>query len=300
MVSTVTTIVRRSAPHSPKVSTKLIEWWAERMLRFLDRSEAELSILLTDDKTIAKLNHDYRKKDRPTDVLSFHFDSTGLPSTLDAGWLLGDIVISLDTAARQATGRKRPLEEELRWLLAHGVLHLIGYDHADPEEKRVMVLWTRKLVRAAGDIPPEFTTASNLKTTSPRRKNPKPATTKAANVSRRKKTKPATVNPANVSRRKNPKPATTKAANVSRRKKTKPATVNPAKVSPQSRERATSKHPASSKQTVLRGTSKTRRTSPFFKPAKESEATVVTASGNRGQRRLKGTKRAIPGIRPRK
>ena len=268
MVSTVTTIVRRSAPHSPKVSTKLIEWWAERMLRFLDRSEAELSILLTDDKTIAKLNHDYRKKDRPTDVLSFHFDSTGLPSTLDAGWLLGDIVISLDTAARQATGRKRPFEEELRWLLAHGVLHLIGYDHADPEEKRVMGLWTRKLVRAAGDIPLEFTTASNLKTTSPQRKDPKPATTKAANVSRRK----------------NPKPATTKAA----------------KASQQSRVRATSTLPAPSKQTVLRGTSKTRRTSSSFMPAKGSWATVVTASGNRGQRRLKGTKRAIPGIRPRK
>jgi probable rRNA maturation factor len=178
MVSTVTTIVRRSAPHSPKVSTKLIEWWAERMLNFVDRGEAELSILLTDDKTIAKLNRDYRKKDRPTDVLSFHFDSTGLNSTLDAGWLLGDIVISLDTAERQALGRKRPLEEELRWLLAHGVLHLIGYDHAEPEEKRVMVLWTRKLVRAAGDIPEELVTASKRKETSPRRKNPKSATSK--------------------------------------------------------------------------------------------------------------------------
>jgi rRNA maturation RNase YbeY len=283
MVSTVTTIVRRSAPHSPKVSTKLIEWWAERMLRFLDRSEAELSILLTDDKTIAKLNHDYRKKDRPTDVLSFHFDSTGLPSTLDAGWLLGDIVISLDTAARQATGRKRPLEEELRWLLAHGVLHLIGYDHADPEEKRVMVLWTRKLVRAAGDIPLEFTTLANLRTTSPGRKNPKPATTK----------------PAKASRRKNPKPTTTKPAKASRRKNPKPATTKPAKASPQSRVHATSKRPAPSKQTVLRGTSKTRRMSSFFKPAKGSGATVVAASGKRGQRRLKGTKRAIPGIRPR-
>jgi rRNA maturation RNase YbeY len=59
------------------------------------------------------------------------------------------VVISLDTAERQASSRKRPLLEEVRFLLAHGVLHLIGYDHAEPVEKREMVAMTRKLVRLA-------------------------------------------------------------------------------------------------------------------------------------------------------
>jgi len=58
-------------------------------------------------------------------------------------------VISLDTAERQARARRRPLIEEVRFLLAHGVLHLVGYDHAEPHEKREMVAMTRKLVRSA-------------------------------------------------------------------------------------------------------------------------------------------------------
>jgi probable rRNA maturation factor len=123
------------------------------MLAALDRSDAELSVLLTDDRKIEALNRQYRDKARPTDVLSFHFEPMGAPAPLEAGWLLGDIVISLDTAARQAQGRKRPLDEEVRWLLAHGLLHLVGYDHATAEDKRVMVNWTQKLVRAAGAAP---------------------------------------------------------------------------------------------------------------------------------------------------
>ncbi|HMA94139.1 MAG TPA: rRNA maturation RNase YbeY, partial [Polyangiaceae bacterium] len=75
-------------------------------------------------------------------------------ASIEADWLLGDVVISLDTAARQADGRKRPLLEEVRWLLAHGVLHLCGYDHASPSEKRTMVNLTRRLVRAAQAVTP--------------------------------------------------------------------------------------------------------------------------------------------------
>ncbi|MGC4070778.1 MAG: rRNA maturation RNase YbeY [Polyangiaceae bacterium] len=149
----MTTICRCDAPKAPKLSTKLIVYWAERMLAALDRADAELSVLLTDDRRIEVLNRQYRDKARPTDVLSFHFEPMGAPAPLEAGWLLGDIVISLETAARQAQGRKRPLDEEVRWLLAHGLLHLVGYDHANAEEKRVMVNWTKKLVRAAGDAP---------------------------------------------------------------------------------------------------------------------------------------------------
>jgi probable rRNA maturation factor len=150
MVGRVTTIVRRNAPASPAISRRLVRLWGDAMLSKLDRYDAELSVLLTDDVTIRKLNCDYRQKDRATDVLSFHFDSSaGATASPHADWLLGDIVISLDTAQRQAVGRKRPLAEEVRWLLAHGLLHLCGHDHANPKEKRVMVAWTRRLVRAA-------------------------------------------------------------------------------------------------------------------------------------------------------
>ncbi|MGE5789176.1 MAG: rRNA maturation RNase YbeY, partial [Myxococcales bacterium] len=68
------TVVRREARKSPTFPSRLIVAWGNAMLACLDRSEAELSVLLTDDASIRVLNRDYRQKDRPTDVLSFHFD----------------------------------------------------------------------------------------------------------------------------------------------------------------------------------------------------------------------------------
>ncbi len=124
------------------------------MLASLGLEDAELSVLLTDDRQIQVLNREHRNKDKPTDVLSFPLDED--PSSSDSPRLLGDVVISLDTAERQARGRGRPLLEEVRFLLAHGLLHLLGHDHGEPEEKRVMVAATRRLVRAAPlpDAPP--------------------------------------------------------------------------------------------------------------------------------------------------
>jgi probable rRNA maturation factor len=148
------------------------------MLAELGLEEAELSVLLTNDAAIHELNLAHRGKDKPTDVLSFpqEFDepkrapakpkspgklvskkaaskksssSKQAPPTFVGPRLLGDVVISLDTAERQARSRKRELHEEVRFLLAHGILHLIGYDHAEPEEKREMDRMTRRLVRAA-------------------------------------------------------------------------------------------------------------------------------------------------------
>jgi len=115
------------------------------MLKALELPRAELSVLLTDDGEIHQLNRDHRHKDKPTDVLAFAMDE----SVADPAGILGDVVISLDTAERQARARRRPLIEEVRFLLAHGVLHLVGYDHAEPGEKREMVAMTRKLVRLA-------------------------------------------------------------------------------------------------------------------------------------------------------
>jgi len=122
---------------------------AERMLRHLGRDEHELSVLLTDDAFIQTLNETHRGKDRPTDVLAFaQNEGEGMPTPLDHG-LLGDVVISLDTAERQARGRKHSLLDEVCFLLAHGILHLVGYDHQTDEEEAVMNAKTSELVASA-------------------------------------------------------------------------------------------------------------------------------------------------------
>jgi probable rRNA maturation factor len=127
------------------VPSRLVTRLGNQMLERLKLPEAELSVLLTDDRAIQILNRDHRQKDKPTDVLAFAMDE----SVPDPAGILGDVVISLDTAARQAKARQRPLIEEVRFLLAHGVLHLVGYDHAEAAEKREMVAMTRQLVRSA-------------------------------------------------------------------------------------------------------------------------------------------------------
>jgi probable rRNA maturation factor len=125
---------------------------AEAMLRELDLGDSELSVLITDDRTIHALNLRHRHKDRPTDVLAFPLEKRQKHGPR----LLGDVVISLDTAERQASSRKRPLLAEVRFLLAHGLLHLIGHDHDTVEKKRRMDAMARRLVKSApfAPVPP--------------------------------------------------------------------------------------------------------------------------------------------------
>lgn len=93
--------------------------------------EAALSILLTDDAEIQRMNCDYRGEDRPTDVLSFEAGD-------ELGGYLGDIAISVETAVLQAENAGHQLIEELQLLAVHGTLHLLGYDHLSSEEKDEM------------------------------------------------------------------------------------------------------------------------------------------------------------------
>jgi probable rRNA maturation factor len=93
-------------------------------------AEAELSLVLCDDAFIHALNRDYRGKDRPTDVLSF-------PQDRESG-LLGDVVISVPAAERQAAERAQHLETELVWLFLHGALHLLGHDDDTDEGAAAM------------------------------------------------------------------------------------------------------------------------------------------------------------------
>jgi probable rRNA maturation factor len=131
---------RRSVRHGELL------WRAEAMLGSLDLGGAELSILLCDDATIRKLNGRYRKKNKPTDVLAFPMQEGPGPATQPG--LLGDVVISLPTATRQAAEHDRPIIQEVTFLLAHGLLHLVGYDHANQREERQMKARTEELLAA--------------------------------------------------------------------------------------------------------------------------------------------------------
>lgn len=132
-----------------RVAARTLRRRAHRLLFGLGRVEADLVIVLTDDAEIRALNRDYRGKDTPTDVLSFPQEQ-GEAMPLPPGMAppLGDVVISVETAERQAAegalprigaalaggaGEWAPLDE-VTFLMLHGVLHLLGHDHIEPDD----------------------------------------------------------------------------------------------------------------------------------------------------------------------
>ena len=101
------------------------------MLACLQLKKEEFSLVLSDDDQLQQLNKIYRGKDRPTDVLSFPMregDFARLHAALPSA-LLGDVIVSVPTARKQAKEQDRPLVDELTMLIAHGLLHLLGWDH---------------------------------------------------------------------------------------------------------------------------------------------------------------------------
>lgn len=117
------------------------------MIRLLQLDKAEISFVLTDDKRIHQLNKIYRGKDRPTDVLAFAMHE-GEYGAL-AGHVLGDVIVSVPTARKQAQSRRTPVLEEVTMLLAHGLLHLLGWDHDTDAKDRRMRAETARLCAAA-------------------------------------------------------------------------------------------------------------------------------------------------------
>lgn len=121
-----------------------------RVLEVEGLKQSSLSVLVTSDDVVQGLNRDFRGYDEPTDVLSFGLSELAKPAVDDAassdGFILppgaplqlGEVVIAYPTAARQAAAHGRSVEHELAHLLIHGILHLLGYDHYDPEEERAM------------------------------------------------------------------------------------------------------------------------------------------------------------------
>jgi rRNA maturation RNase YbeY len=129
----------------PSVDRALLGRRARRLLRELGQQRSELSLQLIDDAAMTELNARYRGIEGPTDVLAFSLREG--PHAEHAGALLGDVVISLETAERQARRGRRSLDEETAKLLIHGTLHLLGHDHRHPAEARRMRREERRLWR---------------------------------------------------------------------------------------------------------------------------------------------------------
>ena len=118
------------------------------MASALESAKPEVSILLLDDPGIAALNGQYRGKLRPTDVLSFPLYTAEELAGLQPD-VLGDVVISVETAARQAARAGCALWEEMTRLLIHGILHLLGFDHEnDAAAARAMRTLERRILKA--------------------------------------------------------------------------------------------------------------------------------------------------------
>lgn len=123
---------------------------AESILDAVGESQAELSLELVGDGRMRRLNRLYRRKDRTTDVLAFPMRESPSPCPE----ILGDVVISVPTAARQAREAGRSLNDEMAVLLVHGVLHLCGYDHErSPSEAARMQRRERAVLKAIGPAP---------------------------------------------------------------------------------------------------------------------------------------------------
>ncbi|SFL66416.1 rRNA maturation RNase YbeY [Salibacterium qingdaonense] len=113
--------------------------------------QAELSVTVTDNETIQEINSQYRGMDKPTDVISFALnEGEETPLQTDMPELLGDIIISMEKAEEQAEAYGHSLKREIAFLAVHGLLHLLGYTHEEPEQERMMFGRQESILRDYG------------------------------------------------------------------------------------------------------------------------------------------------------
>jgi probable rRNA maturation factor len=134
-------------------SAAQVHAWARSLLFEARAKRARFSILLCGDRRMRTLNRRFRRVDRPTDVLSFSaFEASESRAAARRGTFLGDLVIDVPCAARQARRRGHALGREVQILLAHGLLHLLGYDH-ETDRGTMFRLQRRILLSAFGEGP---------------------------------------------------------------------------------------------------------------------------------------------------
>jgi probable rRNA maturation factor len=146
--------VFQTAPLNEDTWSQWFQSWLTYLQPDLSDSGYEVTLRLTDDQEMQSLNGQYRHKDQPTDVLAFAALESDFPQTeamlAQMPLYLGDIVVSVETAQRQAQERGHGLTEELVWLSAHGLLHLLGWDHPDEESLTRMVHQQEDLLQMIG------------------------------------------------------------------------------------------------------------------------------------------------------
>lgn len=141
----ITVHVEVAEPYRDRVDADDLVYWVQKTLAAEGVSAGEVTVVVTDDNTVRSLNRTFRGVDAPTDVLSFpsqEGEDVPLPSEEASVPYLGDVVIAYPVAEAQARQYGHSPQEELRLLVVHGVLHLLGYDHATPEEEARM--WARQ------------------------------------------------------------------------------------------------------------------------------------------------------------
>jgi probable rRNA maturation factor len=149
-----------TSAESPQITANVWSDWLQSWLTILRSNlpqapSYEVGLRLTDDQEIRRLNAQYRQQDQPTDVLSFaalEVDTAPISAACLAAepLYLGDIVISIETAKRQALERQHSLRWELVWLVSHGFLHLLGWDHPDEESLEQMLAQQETLLESIG------------------------------------------------------------------------------------------------------------------------------------------------------
>ncbi len=154
-----TVVVDEPTGISPETWQTWVKTWLDTLAVALPPAIGyELTLRLSDDQEMATLNRQFRQQDQSTDVLSFAALESELPDyrslmtdELDLEPLyLGDIIISVATAARQAQERNHSLITELAWLAAHGLLHLLGWDHPDEDSLQAMFTQQTELLDQIG------------------------------------------------------------------------------------------------------------------------------------------------------
>jgi probable rRNA maturation factor len=130
--------------HTVSCNEEYIHTTAKDILCLLNLPDCELSIVICDDEFIHPLNRDYRAKDKPTDVLSFSQREGEFALVEDN--VLGDVIISIETAKKQAVDKDHSLNQEMKILLVHGILHLLGYDHIEDDEAQAMQAKEREIL----------------------------------------------------------------------------------------------------------------------------------------------------------
>jgi rRNA maturation RNase YbeY len=135
-----------------KINERKLKADATSILKALGYPDFDLGILITNNKTIREYNRDFRKKDKPTDVLSFPFYPSlkageRIKATSPDGKNLGDLIFSLEYIKKAAVEWDQSLEERLQVLLVHGICHLLGYDHIEDEDYKVMQAQENKILK---------------------------------------------------------------------------------------------------------------------------------------------------------